>query len=91
MEFELLTRKGCGLCDELEEALVAVLEICEASGQHATLILREVDSDPELARRFGRHVPVLRVGGAVLCAHRLDPQRVGMALDGQPWEPLDLR
>ena len=32
----------------------------------------DVDSDPELVRRFGLHVPVLLLDGEVVCRHRLD-------------------
>ena len=32
----------------------------------------EVDADAELQRRFGVHVPVLLLGGEVVCRHRLD-------------------
>jgi len=32
----------------------------------------DVDSDPELLRRHGLHVPVLLLDGSVVCRHRLD-------------------
>jgi hypothetical protein len=32
----------------------------------------DVDSDPELARRYGLDVPVLMWGGAKVCQHHLD-------------------
>jgi predicted thioredoxin/glutaredoxin len=32
----------------------------------------DVDSDPELVRRHGLHVPVLLLDGTVVCRHRLD-------------------
>jgi hypothetical protein len=32
----------------------------------------DVDSDPELTRRHGLHVPVLLLDGTVVCRHRLD-------------------
>ena len=84
---ELVTRARCGLCDELHEALVAELG---RRGLSVPIALRDVDGDPELVRRYGRHVPVLRVGGAVLCAHRLDLARLDAALADRPWEPLEL-
>lgn len=34
--------------------------------------LVDVDSDPELARRYGLNVPVLLLDGTVVCRHRLD-------------------
>jgi Glutaredoxin-like domain (DUF836) len=32
----------------------------------------DVDSDPELLRRYGLHVPVLLLDGSLVCRHRLD-------------------
>jgi hypothetical protein len=32
----------------------------------------DVDSDPELARRHGLHIPVLLLDGSVVCRTRLD-------------------
>lgn len=86
IEFEVLERPGCGLCESLAAELDALLE-----GHAACRVARPVDSDPTLARRFGHHVPVVRVGGAVLCAHRLDAARVAAVLAGERWEPLALR
>jgi hypothetical protein len=34
--------------------------------------LLDVDADAELQRHFGLHVPVLLLGGEVVCRHRLD-------------------
>jgi hypothetical protein len=32
----------------------------------------DVDSDPELVRRYGLNVPVLLLDGSVVCRHHLD-------------------
>jgi hypothetical protein len=32
----------------------------------------DVDSDPDLQRRYGLNVPVLLLDGTVVCRHRLD-------------------
>jgi predicted thioredoxin/glutaredoxin len=40
------------------------------------VIVADVDSDPELLRRYGLNVPVLLLDGAVVCRHRLDPQEL---------------
>jgi hypothetical protein len=34
--------------------------------------LVDVDTDPELLRRYGLQVPVLLLDGTVVCRHRLD-------------------
>jgi hypothetical protein len=46
----LLTRRGCCLCEGLEEKL-RQLQI--------PLVLRDVDTDPALQARYGLEVPVL--------------------------------
>lgn len=40
----------------------------------------DVDSDPELARRHGLHVPVLLLDGTVVCRHRLDAPELARLL-----------
>jgi len=85
--FELIGRAGCGLCEEMGEALRAALG---AHGSAPPLLERDVADDPERLRRFGRHLPVLLLHGAILCAHRLDGARLARALAGERWEPLEL-
>jgi hypothetical protein len=64
----LLTRPGCGLCEEFEH------ELQQLGTRMALPPLQrvDVDSDPELARRYGLDIPVLLWGGARVCQHRLD-------------------
>jgi len=66
----LLTRPGCGLCEDfLDElnALAAVTTLPEVS-------LVDVDSDPLLARRHGLDIPVAFAAGY---NRRLYPTRPG--------------
>ncbi|MDE2252129.1 MAG: glutaredoxin family protein [Gammaproteobacteria bacterium] len=65
----LLTRAGCGLCEEL----LAELEALRA-GQPAipAVALVDVDADPALQRRWGLKIPVLLLDGAPVCSGRLD-------------------
>lgn len=61
-------REGCELCDEMLAELAAL-------GRTRTLPpieVVDVDSDPELTRRYGLNVPVLLLDGTVVCRHRLD-------------------
>ncbi|HVO49144.1 MAG TPA: glutaredoxin family protein [Steroidobacteraceae bacterium] len=61
-------RQGCELCEEMLAALYTL-------GQSLSLPpieVVDVDSDPELLRRHGLHVPVLLLDGSVVCRHRLD-------------------
>jgi hypothetical protein len=72
----VLHRHGCELCDEMIEAL-------QAFGRTQPLPpvdLVDVDSDAQLARRHGLHVPVLLLDGTVVCRHRLDRQELARLL-----------
>lgn len=52
MKFLLLTREGCGLCEEFEQALRAHAPAIE-------LTLADVDSREDWKRRYGLRIPVL--------------------------------
>lgn len=64
----LLGRPDCGLCEEFERALAQFAQ------QFALppIDKLDVDSSPELARRFGLDIPVLLWDGVRVCQHRLD-------------------
>lgn len=64
----LYTREGCGLCEEMLEALAGRL-----AGQAVDLELRDVDADEADRARYGLLVPVLVAHGRPLCNGRLDP------------------
>jgi Glutaredoxin-like domain (DUF836) len=64
----IVQRQDCELCDQMR-AQLAVLGRREVL---PPLTLVDVDSDPELQRRHGLHVPVLLLEGTVVCRHRLD-------------------
>jgi len=57
----LYTRSGCHLCEEAERVLLA-----EQASTPLELVTVDVDSDPELVRRYGVRVPVVAVDGAEL-------------------------
>jgi hypothetical protein len=40
----------------------------------------DVDSDPELVRRYGLNVPVLLLDGTPVCRHRLDTEELARLL-----------
>jgi hypothetical protein len=61
-------RHGCDLCDEM----VAELQALAGVEALPPLEVVDVDSDPELTRRYGLNVPVLLLDGTVVCRHRLD-------------------
>jgi glutaredoxin len=59
-EVVLYGRKGCHLCDDARAVL-------ETAGRRHPLTVRhvDVDTDPELAARFGSEVPVVEIDGKV--------------------------
>lgn len=74
-ELVLYVRQGCHLCD------VFLMELqIEIGSVSDDLRIVDVDSDVELAARFGLRVPVLTVGGALVCEGICDAARVRDAL-----------
>ena len=71
----VLTRQGCHLCDE---AIAQVAAICAEIGETYSVV--DVDSDPELQRRYTDQVPVTFVDGAQHDFWRVDPARLRAAL-----------
>lgn len=65
-QVKLYTRPGCHLCDEARREMAA-------AGCRDLYELEEidVDTDPELRRRYGWDVPVVTVNGAHAFKHRL--------------------
>ncbi|MEO8309237.1 MAG: glutaredoxin family protein [Pseudomonadota bacterium] len=64
----LLSRPDCGLCDEFQAELAQLAQ----STQLPPMETIDVDSDPQLARRYGLDIPVLLLDGVRVCQHRLD-------------------
>jgi hypothetical protein len=75
LRFLLYSRAGCGLCEEMQAELAA---LPAAEGVPVDLI--DVDADPAARGRYGHKVPVLTLGGEVLCHGRLDHEEVQKAL-----------
>src|SRR5260370_41542401 len=68
VRFELVTRAGCHLCDEMAAVLDDVLP-----GYGLAWSPRNVDAGPELRARVTDVVPVLLRGGLPVAKARLDP------------------
>jgi glutaredoxin len=62
----LLSRPGCELCDEMRREVDNHL----AERPHEWEIV-DVDSDPEMARRYGDSIPILFVNGHLFAKIRL--------------------
>jgi glutaredoxin-like protein DUF836 len=65
--FELVTREGCHLCDEMAALLDEVLPSFGLS-----YTLRDVDAEPDLRARFTDVVPVLLRDGRPVAKLRTD-------------------
>ncbi len=71
MELILYSRQDCHLCHEMEQDLARLIR------RHPVSVrVVDVDTDPELRRRYGLRIPVLVAGDEEVCATRLDPDRV---------------
>ena len=70
------SREGCHLCEAAEEQVRAIVA---ETGDDWTRI--DIDTDPELVRRFGEQVPVTFVDGRQHDFWRVDPARLRAALD----------
>ena len=75
-EWTVYSRPGCGLCEQMLEELASVLPPAEA----ARVQVVDIDTDPELTRKYGTRIPVLLADGEFVCAYRLDRQRVAAHL-----------
>lgn len=73
----LYTRQGCHLC---ADALAVLAAVCTELGE--TWVEIDVDTDPELQRRFTNEVPVTFVDGRQHDFWRVDPARLRRALTG---------
>jgi glutaredoxin len=74
----VLTRSGCHLC---EQAIEVVAQVCAELGAGYTT--RDIDTEPELRRRYTEEVPVTFVDGAQHDFWRVDPARLRAALAGR--------
>jgi hypothetical protein len=72
--WELMTRAGCHLCDEMAELL---------DRECLPYVVRDVDADGALASRFGDAVPVLLRDGVPVAKVRLDRKTLERIVEGR--------
>ena len=65
-QLRLLSRPGCHLCEEMRHQVEEILADVERQWEEV-----DVDSDPELARRYGETIPILFVNGHLFAKIRL--------------------
>ena len=73
--FLVYSRPDCHLCERLVEELAALLP----AGSYALEVV-DVDADPATRTRWGLKIPVLLLGGELVCHGRLDAVEVHKAL-----------
>jgi len=66
VRLRLLSRPGCGLCEEMRRDVDALL----GDLPHEWEVV-DVDTDPALASRWGESIPVLYVNGRLFARVRL--------------------
>ncbi len=71
----MYSRPGCGLCEEMLVELAAL----PAAAAVGVLVL-DVDADAAAKARYGHKIPVLMLGGELVCHGRLDAEEVHKAL-----------
>jgi hypothetical protein len=73
--FLLYSRPDCGLCEDM---LLALQLLPEARKFGIDVV--DVDSDPVSRSRYGHKIPVLLLGGELVCRGHLDAEEVHKAL-----------
>ena len=73
--FQLYSRSGCGLCEEMQLELAAL-----PAARGIPIDVVDVDADPAARARYGHKIPVLMLAGELVCHGRLDPGEVLKAL-----------
>jgi len=76
--YELVTREGCHLCDEMAALLDDVLP-----GYGLSWSPRDVDVEPELRARFTDVVPVLLRDGQPVAKARVDRRTLVRIVEGR--------
>jgi len=77
-KYEMVTRDGCHLCDEMAAVLDEVLPSCGLS-----YTARDVDADLELKERFSDVVPVLLRDGRPVAKVRVDREALVRIVRGR--------
>jgi len=71
LRFSVVSREDCDLCEEL---LAQLRQFCAT--REAAIDVVDVDSDPDLRRRYGHQVPVLLLDGEPICHGHFDADEV---------------
>jgi hypothetical protein len=75
MRFQLYSRAGCGLCEEMLSDLAAVPEAAQLG-----IDIVDVDADAAARARYGHKIPLLMLAGELVCHGHLDLEELHKAL-----------
>ena len=78
IRLELITRQGCHLCDEAQDALAGVIARFNNEHPSASYIVEttDIDRSPELLAKYSEEVPVLLLNDEQISFFRIDADRV---------------
>jgi glutaredoxin len=81
----MVSRSGCHLCDEAEDALARVIARFSAEYPNVGYQVErlDVDQDQELLAKYSDEVPVLLLNGRQLAFWRIDEERVFSAMEAE--------
>jgi len=65
---EVMTKKGCCLCDDAKEIIEQVIAEVPAE-----LKMTNIESDPELLERYKEKIPVILINGVESFAYKVHP------------------
>jgi glutaredoxin len=78
IQLELITRQGCHLCDQAQDALAGV--IARFSIEHPsvsyTVETVDIDQNPKLLAKYSDEVPVLLLNDEQIAFFRIETDRV---------------
>ncbi|MBL3699123.1 glutaredoxin family protein [Leucobacter luti] len=88
VQLTLIGKPGCHLCDEAREVIAAVRADAATRGLDTRFEELDILQDPELARRYSEHIPVVRVSGKQHAIWRVDPAKLTTAIERAARGPL---
>lgn len=65
---EVMTKKGCSLCDDARKTIEQVI-----AGIPAELKMTDIESDPELLERYKEKIPVVLINGKESFVYKVHP------------------
>ncbi len=76
MQFKLYSKPGCHLCDEMKTDLLKI-----TSGTDIQIVEVNINSDEQLAEKYGARIPLLEQNGRIISKFRLNVDRVRKLCD----------